>query len=61
MSATAVACDHGMPTPASCIDCMAEVGLGPSTVPELDDPYIGSQQAHDDAYYLTGHRRGMAQ
>ena len=38
-------CTHGMPTPASCIDCMDDDGLGvPTTAPErLEGPSIRSK------------------
>lgn len=38
-------CTHGMPSPASCIDCMDDDGLGaPTTAPErLEGPSIRSK------------------
>lgn len=33
-------CEHGMPSPASCVSCMEEVGLGAPERPASESPFV---------------------
>jgi len=40
-----VTCTHGMPTPASCLDCMDEIGFGatPTAAERLEGPKMNAR------------------